>query len=195
MIRKAGRQERSIVGRSFVRSPALESGSWQQVEQKTGGKEARAGQRRATALQDRSVSAKGVATIRNAKTASMGRMRYAAVEPVERGAGARRPLKLLPRRGRVSKAIMGQSLQRTGVTAEWRVREQRKSNEQTSPVQVISEEEEKKLAELETRMPRVAGKIDPWLLMIVLALLCIGIVMVYSASSFIAARYEGNASY
>ena len=195
MIRKAGRQEKSIVGRSFVRSPALESGSWQQVEQKTGGKEARAGQRRATALQDRSVSAKGVATIRNAKTASMGRMRYAAVEPVERGAGARRPLKLLPRRGRVSKAIMGQSLQRTGVTAEWRVREQRKSNEQTSPVQVISEEEEKKLAELETRLPRVAGKIDPWLLMIVLALLCIGIVMVYSASSFIAARYEGNASY
>ncbi|MBE3558962.1 MAG: putative lipid II flippase FtsW [Ktedonobacteraceae bacterium] len=45
------------------------------------------------------------------------------------------------------------------------------------------------------RLPRVAGKIDSWLLIIVLTLLCIGLVMVYSASSFIAARYYGNASY
>jgi len=86
-------------------------------------------------------------------------------------------------------------MQHTGVTAGWRLRKWQQPKEQTAPVQVISEEEEKKLAELETHLPRVAGKIDPWLLMIVLALLCIGIVMVYSASSFIAARYYGDASY
>lgn len=62
-------------------------------------------------------------------------------------------------------------------------------------MQVINEEEQKKLAELEMSLPRVAGKIDSWLLSIVLILLCIGMVMVYSASSFVAARYEGDASY
>jgi cell division protein FtsW len=56
-------------------------------------------------------------------------------------------------------------------------------------------EEQKRLAELEMRLPRLAGKIDAWLLIIVLTLLCIGIVMVYSASSFVAARYEGDASF
>src|SRR5437868_11492230 len=45
------------------------------------------------------------------------------------------------------------------------------------------------------RLPRVAGKFDSWLLIIVLALLCIGLVMVYSASSFVAARAYGDASY
>ena len=45
------------------------------------------------------------------------------------------------------------------------------------------------------RLPRVAGKVDAWLLIIVLTLLCIGIVMVYSASAFQAARYQGDASY
>src|SRR5260370_20095344 len=44
-------------------------------------------------------------------------------------------------------------------------------------------------------LPRVAGKIDAWLLISVLALLCIGNVMVYSASSYAAARYQGDASY
>jgi cell division protein FtsW len=64
-------------------------------------------------------------------------------------------------------------------------------------VQVISEEEQKKLAQLELdmRLPRVAGKIDSWLLIIVLALLCIGLVMVYSSSAFMAARTYGDASY
>src|SRR5437588_1279328 len=45
------------------------------------------------------------------------------------------------------------------------------------------------------RLPRVAGKIDSWLLIIVLVLLCTGLVMVYSASSFMAARAYGDASY
>ncbi len=59
----------------------------------------------------------------------------------------------------------------------------------------ISAHEQKKLAELEMRLPRVAGKMDSWLLIIVLALVCIGLVMVYSASAFIGARYNDNASY
>ena len=84
-------------------------------------------------------------------------------------------------------------VQRTGVVAGWGLRGLWEA--QDAAAQVISEEEQKKLAELEMRLPRVAGKIDPWLLMIVLVLLCIGIVMVYSASSFIAARFYGDASY
>jgi cell division protein FtsW len=60
---------------------------------------------------------------------------------------------------------------------------------------LLSEEEQKKLDTLEMTLPRVAGKIDSWLLIFVLALLCIGVVMVYSASSFIAARDQGDASY
>jgi len=59
----------------------------------------------------------------------------------------------------------------------------------------LSEEEASRLSELEMRLPRVAGKIDSWLLIIVLLLSCIGVVMVYSASSFLAARYEGDAAY
>lgn len=62
------------------------------------------------------------------------------------------------------------------------------------PVSVISEEEQKKLAALEMRLPRVAGKIDAWLLTIVLALLCVGLVMVYSASSFMSALQFGDAA-
>jgi cell division protein FtsW len=64
-------------------------------------------------------------------------------------------------------------------------------------VQVLSEEEQKKLAalDLNMRLPRVAGKIDGWLLIIVLSLLCLGLVMVFSASSFVAARTNGDASY
>ena len=67
--------------------------------------------------------------------------------------------------------------------------------EGTSGVQVMSEEEQKKLQALEMRLPRVAGKVDSVLLVIVLALLCIGLVMVYSSSSFLAAQAYGDASY
>lgn len=63
------------------------------------------------------------------------------------------------------------------------------------PLQVISEEEQKKLESLEMVLPRVAGKPDPLLLVVVLILLCMGLVMVYSSSSIIAARYYGDASY
>ena len=72
----------------------------------------------------------------------------------------------------------------------------RKSPKRSSiPLQVISEEEQKKLESLEMVLPRVAGKPDPLLLVVVLILLCIGLVMVYSASSFTAARYYGDLSY
>jgi cell division protein FtsW len=59
----------------------------------------------------------------------------------------------------------------------------------------LSEEEQKKLAALEMRLPRVAGKIDSVLLVLVLTLVCIGLVMVYSASAFIAVSYYHDASY
>jgi cell division protein FtsW len=85
---------------------------------------------------------------------------------------------------------------RTGLTAGWRLPTVWTADQpNTPPVQVISEEEQKKLAELEMRLPRVAGKIDSWLLVIVLTLLCSGLVMVYSASSFQSSLYYGDASY
>ena len=83
------------------------------------------------------------------------------------------------------------------MTAGWRLQVRQEPSQQDVPVQVISEEEQKKLAalDLNMRLPRVAGKIDGWLLIIVLTLLCLGLVMVYSASSFVAARTNGDASY
>ncbi|HCI79873.1 MAG TPA: hypothetical protein DHW02_09290, partial [Ktedonobacter sp.] len=104
----------------------------------------------------------------------------------------------------------------TGLTASWRrsqsessvavaepaIKPDTKAGKQGKPPKqgnqgqpIISAEEQKRLADLEMRLPRVAGKIDSWLLVIVLSLLCIGLVMVYSASSFIAAHYYGDASY
>ncbi len=90
--------------------------------------------------------------------------------------------------------------QHTGMTASWRsrmeaVEDRPAANVVSKPVKAISTDEQKKLDELEMRLPRVAGKIDPWLLVIVLVLVCIGLVMVYSASSFIGARYYNDASY
>ncbi|HVB74258.1 MAG TPA: putative lipid II flippase FtsW [Ktedonobacteraceae bacterium] len=86
----------------------------------------------------------------------------------------------------------------SGVTAGWRKHAPEKQ-EQPQPAaaaaQGLSEEETNRLAELEMCMPRVAGKIDSWLLIVVLVLSCIGVVMVYSASSFVAARDEGDAAY
>ena len=95
-----------------------------------------------------------------------------------------------------------ESPQHTGMTASWRSRMpevenrpevQEKAANKSS--KVINTDEQKKLAELEMSLPRVAGKIDSWLLIVVLTLICIGLVMVYSASSFIGARYYGDASY
>ncbi len=91
-------------------------------------------------------------------------------------------------------SIVHVTAKRTGFTANWLLRTLR-AQEQAAPVQIMSEEEQKKLAELEMHLSRVAGKVDSWLLILVLALLCIGLVMLYSASSFLSARYYGDASY
>jgi len=83
-----------------------------------------------------------------------------------------------------------------GLTLGWRFNSRlHQSETDPQPDTAISEEEQQKLARLEMSLPRVAGKIDPWLLIAVLALQCIGVVMVDSASAFLAARYTGDAGY
>lgn len=174
-----------------------------------------AGRRNSSALPDtRSpalASAKRLAA-RNAKQPASRRARntanrsmsYAAEDVSGKPVAAR---KSLPRvRSRVSAANIVETpselRQQTAGAAARQSRTSRplrsyRSVERASvPVQVISEEEQKKLASLEMELPRVARKIDATLLIVVLALLCIGLVMVYSASAFISARYEhGDPSY
>ena len=89
-----------------------------------------------------------------------------------------------------------------GVTPSWRARmaqvaERPEVQEQVpaAPVKAIGTGEQKKLAALEMNLPRVAGKIDSALLIIVLALVCIGLVSFYSACSFIGAHDYGDPSY
>lgn len=112
---------------------------------------------------------------------------------------------------RLSQLSQQQNSLHSGLTAGWRVRARQEqqvaqtagvaSAVQAKPQQAaasktgITQEEAARLADLEMQLPRVAGKIDSWLLVSVLALLCIGLVMVYSASSFEAALYEGDAAY
>ena len=145
----------------------------------------------------RKVPGRAIAGTRSVRGNSKGsavparRVRYAAEESLARPA---LPRKSLPRaKSRVANSAM--PVQRTGVVAGWRLQGLWKT--QDAAAQAISEEEQKKLAtlDLDMRLPRVAGKIDSWLLMVVLALLCIGLVMVYSASAFMAARAYGDASY
>jgi len=112
--------------------------------------------------------------------------------------------KKLPKQVRTFSKVgaVKEPLQRTGMTASWRSRMAEVADRPdareslAAPVKAISTDEQKKLAALEMSLPRVAGKIDSWLLIIVLVLVCFGLVMVYSAGSFIGARYyEGDASY
>jgi len=180
MSRDTTRQGNKRIGLPYMRSPALELAKREPIARRSekGNKGARLRQKRDV----------------------RGTMRYATTEMAVRPATPRKQLKSLPRYAALSKraatttAVETTVPQRTGVTAGWRLRALWEP-EQQAAVEVISEEEQRKLSALETRLPRVAGKIDSWLLIIVLALLCIGIVMVYSASSFIAARYYGDASY
>ncbi len=127
---------------------------------------------------------------RNSKRSAASPKSYAAEEMLARPAV---PRKSLPPHDDRSVARP----QRTGLTAGWRLQAPWKPRQQDASTLVISEEEQKKLAalELEIRLPRVAGKIDSWLLISVLCLLCIGLIMVYSASAFLAARSYGDASY
>jgi len=155
-----------------------------------------------SSLQNQSYNASSsqAAGTRRRPTAPARRVRYAAEDVALSPALAR---KSLPRR--TSRSTLASSApiavepasQRSGVTAGWRLQALWEPAIQDPAAQAISEEEQQKLAalELDMRLPRVAGKIDSWLLIIVLALLCIGLVMVYSSSSFIAAHYYGDASY
>ncbi len=129
--------------------------------------------------------------------ASSGKVRYAAEEKLTR---PDLPRKNLPRyKGRSTPAVQpsSQQQQHTGLTASWKLQALWQPAQKEAALQVISEEEQQRLAalEMETRMPRIAGKIDSWLLILVLALLCIGLVMVYSSSSFVAAHTYADASY
>ena len=169
---KAGRQSRIDHLPLPMRSPALES-----LGRKVPGR-AIAGTRSVRGNSKRSA-------------APVRRVSYAAEESLARPA---LPRKSLPRaKSRVANSA--RPAQRTGITAGWRL--QGLWETQDVVEQAISEEEQKKLAmlDLDMRLPRVAGKIDSWLLMVVLALLCIGLVMVYSASAFMAVRTYGDASY
>jgi cell division protein FtsW len=119
---------------------------------------------------------------------------YAAEETLTRSVP---PRKRLPRSDRRPGAVnifarVEQSMRPAEITGSWRAL---KDDQPALPVEVINEDEQKKLRELEMRLPRVAGKIDSWLLVIILALLCVGLVMVYSASSFIAAHAFSDSSY
>jgi cell division protein FtsW len=136
---------------------------------------------------------------------------YAASERAVGSGISAMPRKRLPRLGVKNAALSLGRVDSVGVTAGWRSKagqtqdsspEGRQNTaavqekkQKAASVQAITEEEQQKLDELEMSLPRVAGKIDAWLLISVLALLCIGNVMVYSASSYAAARYQGDASY
>ena len=174
----------------YMRSPALES----------------AEQRRGAASQPIKSSGK------SRKKDKVGPHTYYAASERAVGSGIpAMPHKRLPRLGVKNAALSPGRVDSVGVTAGWRSKagqtqdsspEGRQNTaavqekkQKAASVQAVTEEEQQKLDELEMRLPRVAGKIDAWLLISVLALLCIGNVMVYSASSYAAARYQGDASY
>jgi cell division protein FtsW len=174
----------------YMRSPALES----------------AEQRRGAASQPIRSSGK------SRKRDKVGPHTYYAASERAVGSGiSDMPRKRLPRLGVKNAALSPGRVDSVGVTAGWRSKAgqtqdsspegrqntaaAQEKKQKAASVQAITEEEQQKLDELEMRLPRVAGKIDAWLLISVLALLCIGNVMVYSASSYAAARYQGDASY
>lgn len=161
-----------------VRSPALES----------------AEQRRERSREHRVNADEATGTRKKARAPGSlvreERRRYAA-ESVSSRTPARKALPPLKRRG--ANPTLASS---GGLIVGWRSSNRaRATGPQPVPTRAISEEEEQQLAQLEMSLPRVAGRIDPWLLICVMALLCIGMVMVYSASSFLAASYTGDAGY
>ncbi len=179
---------------SYMRSPALES-----VDERRGRVSQKANSRK--------------------RVTPSAYVRYAVEEiPVNPGM----PRKRLPRLGTKRVALDAGRVesdikqQHTGLTADWRLQPKQMSSrhvtgdesqverkgkslqepkQRAATTQAITEEEQEKLDALEMRLPRVAGKVDPWLLIIVMVLLCAGIIMVYSASAFQAARSQGDASY
>jgi cell division protein FtsW len=173
------RQQGEDLSLPVFRSPALESAKLQKVQAKPAHESTRTSQRR-----------------------SANTRRAARVMAAEDRLGTVPPRKSLPYlRSRVSNASLP-AVPPSGVPQMVAARRVSRplQNEQrlhsgSSSVQAISEEEEKKLTELEMQLPRVAGKIDSILLVAMLALVCIGLVMVYSASAFVAVSDYNDASY
>ena len=176
----------------YMRSPALES----------------AEQRRSAASQP--ITSRSSEKSRKRDKAGLHTY-YAASERAVGSGISDMPRKRLPHLEVKNAALNPGRVDSVGVTAGWRSKagqtqdsspEGRQNTaavqekkQKAASIQAITEEEQQKLDELEMRLPRVAGKIDAWLLISVLALLCIGNVMVYSASSYAAALYQGDASY
>jgi cell division protein FtsW len=127
----------------------------------------------------------------------------AAEETIRNNVPTYKSLPRLPDSSRVSNAHIPvperpvRSTQRSGAIAHTPARSRPISvpDRAVAAEVAISEEEQRKLLALEMRLPRVAGKIDSLLLVVILILLCIGLVMVYSASSFVAAHAYDDASY
>ena len=110
-----------------------------------------------------------------------------AREPVSRGGGARSWRK----DGSSFAENIAERLQVERQRGRQRVQEP-----DYEPVQVISKEEQQKLRELEMSLSRTPGKVDSVLLVVVLGLVCIGLIMVYSASSFISTHdYNDPSAY
>ncbi|MEO7019396.1 MAG: putative lipid II flippase FtsW [Ktedonobacteraceae bacterium] len=175
MLRESRRQASQRQGGKArplsVRSPALES----------------AEQRRKAG---RELAETGRTPSRSKAGAASESRRYAAESAAERPAGTRKTLPRLKKRGLQAASVS------LGHTLGWRGNNTlRKPGVRPTATEAMSADEQQTLAQLEMSLPRVAGKIDSWLLIVVLALLCMGVVMVYSASSFLAARDQGDASY
>lgn len=170
--RIARERKRGELSPPVMRSPALESAERQQRQSQQAEKR----------------TLRPLPSVQKKVTPRSTRISYAAEDTLVR---PRAPRKSLPSHGN----RLGIEKSHTGLTANWRRYSAPLPALPTTPVQVISKEEQEKLSALEMRLPRVAGKIDAWLLIIVLMLLCIGLVMVYSASSFLAERNYGDASY
>ncbi len=182
---KTGRRGEKLKGYSppVVRSPALKSAEDQERLERSGLRRSASSRLRRT----------GETTTR--RRTNLGRVSFQA-EGIEEKRGL--PRKSLPnskhRHGAIN--VYARVEQPSRVLENWSSRPPRsRTADLTGDVLVISAEEQQKLSALEMELPRVAGPIDSWLLMIVMALLCIGLIMVYSSSSFLAAANYGDPSY
>jgi len=169
-----GTRRREDLSLPVFRSPALESTSRQKLQAKSARETAHS-------------------PYRSVSNARGDKMSYASEGKLGHSGISGAPRKSLPYlRSRVSNAGLPAPSAAVARKSSTSVNERLRVS---APMQVISEEEQKKLAALEMRLPRVAGKIDSVLLVVVLALVCIGLVMVYSSSAFLAVSYYHDVSY
>lgn len=184
----SSREQREDLSLPVFRSPALESTSRQKHQAKSANEVARSPRRLVNSGRGSKMS-----------HAAEGRLG----DPNSSGTSRK---SLPPLQSKVSHA--GLPINRAGAILGFRPNDGDKSRnslrvrvgarfiEPLSPLySALSEEEQKKLEALEMHLPRVAGKIDSVLLVLVLALVCLGLVTVYSASAFVAVSYYHDASY